>query len=84
MEKFDVIIIGGGPAGLVASKILLAFAKKTAIVERAKLGGDCTHSGCIPSKTLLKSAQAYYDTKNINKYGLALVLGMLRIGYRRA
>ncbi len=55
MEKFDVIIIGGGPAGLVASKILVAFGKKTAIVEMAKLGGDCTHSGCVPSKTLLKS-----------------------------
>ncbi|MCP4971540.1 MAG: NAD(P)/FAD-dependent oxidoreductase [Arcobacter sp.] len=71
MEKFDVIIIGGGPAGLVASKILVAFGKKTAIVERAKLGGDCTHSGCVPSKTLLKSAKAYYDAKNINKYGLS-------------
>jgi len=70
MEKFDVIIIGGGPAGLVASKVLVAFGKKTAIVERAKLGGDCTHSGCVPSKTLLKSAQAVYDAKNISKYGL--------------
>lgn len=71
MEKFDVIIIGGGPAGLVASKVLVAFGKKTAIVERKKLGGDCTHSGCVPSKTLLKSAQAVYDAKNISKYGLA-------------
>jgi len=70
MEKFDVIIIGGGPAGLVASKILVAFGKKTAIVERAKLGGDCTHSGCVPSKTLLKSAKVVYDAKNISKYGL--------------
>ena len=71
MEKFDVIIIGGGPAGLVASKVLVAFGKKTAIVEKKKLGGDCTHSGCVPSKTLLKSAQAVYDAKNISKYGLS-------------
>lgn len=70
MEKYDVIIIGGGPAGLVASKILVAFGKKTAIVERAKLGGDCTHSGCVPSKTLLKSSKALYDAKNLSKYGL--------------
>ena len=70
MKKFDVIIIGGGPAGLVASKVLVAFGKKTAIVERKKLGGDCTHSGCVPSKTLLKSAQAVYNAKNIAKYGL--------------
>lgn len=71
MEKFDVIIIGGGPAGLVASKILVAFGKKTAIIERAKLGGDCTHSGCVPSKTLLKSAQAFHESRNISKYGLS-------------
>ncbi len=71
MEKFDVIIIGGGPAGLVASKVLVAFGKKTVIVEKAKLGGDCTHSGCIPSKTLLKAANAYYGAKHLEKYGLS-------------
>jgi len=71
MEKFDVIIIGGGPAGLVASKVLVAFGKKTAIVEREKLGGDCTHTGCVPSKTLLKAASAYHNAKNLNKYGLS-------------
>lgn len=71
MEKFDVIIIGGGPAGLVASKILVAFGKKTAIIERNKLGGDCTHSGCVPSKTLLKSASAYHHAKNLHRYGLS-------------
>jgi len=71
MERFDVIIIGGGPAGLVASKVLVAFGKKTAIVERTKLGGDCTHSGCVPSKTLLKSASAYFNAKNLSKYGLS-------------
>ena len=71
MEKFDVIIIGGGPAGLVSSKLLKAFGKKVAIVEEALLGGDCTHSGCIPSKALLKCANVAYETKHISKYGLA-------------
>ena len=70
MEEYDVIIIGGGPAGLVASKVLIAFGKKVAIVEKDKLGGDCTHTGCVPSKSLLKSAQAYFDSKNLHKYGL--------------
>jgi len=70
MEQYDVIIIGGGPAGLVASKVLIAFGKNVAIVEKEKLGGDCTHTGCIPSKTLLKSAQAYHNAKTLYKYGL--------------
>lgn len=71
MNEFDVIIIGGGPAGLVASKVLVAMGKKTAIIEKAKLGGDCTHSGCVPSKTLLKTANACHDAKNLRKYGLS-------------
>lgn len=70
MNEFDVIIIGGGPAGLVASKVLVAMGKKTAIIEKAKLGGDCTHSGCVPSKTLLKAASACFGTNNLDKYGL--------------
>ena len=67
MKKYDVIIIGGGPSGLVASKLLVAFSKSVAIVEAQKLGGDCTHTGCIPSKTLLKAAKAVHETKNLQK-----------------
>lgn len=70
MQNYDVIIIGGGPAGLVASKILVAMGKKTAIVERHKLGGDCTHFGCVPSKTLLKAATSLREAKSLSKYGL--------------
>lgn len=70
MKTYDVIIIGGGPAGLVASKLLVAFGKSVAIVESRKLGGDCTHRGCIPSKTLLKAAQMVYDAKQLSKYGV--------------
>ena len=72
MKKYDVIIIGGGPAGLVASKVLIAFGKKVAIVEAHKLGGDCTHTGCVPSKTLLKAAKAVYDAQHLEKYGVTL------------
>ncbi len=72
MEKFDVIIIGGGPAGLVASKLVKAFGKSVAIVEAKKLGGDCTHTGCVPSKTLLKAASAVYEAKHLEKYGIAI------------
>ncbi len=72
MEKFDVIIIGGGPAGLVASKLVKAFGKSVAIVEANKLGGDCTHTGCVPSKTLLKAASAVYEAQHLEKYGVSV------------
>lgn len=72
MDKYDVIIIGGGPAGLVVSKFLVAFGKKVALIEKEKLGGDCTHTGCVPSKTLLKAANAYYESQHLDKYGITL------------
>lgn len=51
--KYDVIVIGGGSAGLVAAKFAKGLGRKTAIIEKKLLGGDCTHHGCIPSKALL-------------------------------
>ena len=67
---FDLIIIGGGAGGLVASKLALGLGKKVAIIEKDKLGGECTWTGCIPSKVLIKIANVAHQTKNLNKYGL--------------
>lgn len=69
--EYDVIVIGGGPAGLVASKIAAGFGKKTALIEKHLLGGDCTHMGCIPSKALLHSAKLFHESKHLQKYGLS-------------
>jgi len=69
---YDFIVIGGGSAGLVAAKFAKGLGKKTAIVEKNKLGGDCTHSGCIPSKTLLKSAHMADSIKNLKEFGLTM------------
>jgi pyruvate/2-oxoglutarate dehydrogenase complex dihydrolipoamide dehydrogenase (E3) component len=65
--KYDCIVIGGGAAGLTAAKLAKGLGKSVAIVEKNKLGGDCTLTGCIPSKTLIKSsyvADAIADTKH--------------------
>ena len=70
MKNYDVIIIGGGPAGLVASKFLAAVGKKVALIEAHKLGGDCTHTGCIPSKSLLHLAKQVYATKQLYAEGI--------------
>lgn len=56
MEKYDVIVIGGGGAGITASFTSAGFGKKTLVVEGKKMGGECTWSGCIPSKALINFA----------------------------
>ncbi len=67
---FDMIVIGGGAAGLTASGISASFGAKTLMIERHKLGGDCTWTGCVPSKTLLKSAKVVHQTRTASHYGL--------------
>ena len=54
---YDVIVIGGGAAGLTASGIAANFGAKTLMIERHRLGGDCTWTGCVPSKAILKAAK---------------------------
>ena len=59
MELFDLVIIGGGPAGYNAAERAAKSGLKTALVEKRALGGVCLNEGCIPSKSLLYSAKLY-------------------------
>jgi dihydrolipoamide dehydrogenase len=68
--KFDVIIIGSGPGGYVTAVRASRLGMKTAVVERAELGGVCLNWGCIPTKSLLKSAQVYEYAKHAVDYGI--------------
>ncbi len=68
---FDMIVIGGGAAGLTTSGIAASFGAKTLMIERHRLGGDCTWTGCVPSKTLLKSARVAHQMRHASHYGLA-------------
>lgn len=68
---YDLIVIGGGAAGLTASTFAGQSAAKTLLIEKEeKLGGDCLHYGCIPSKSLIKSSYAYNVIRQAEKYGL--------------
>jgi len=70
MEKFDAIVVGGGPGGYECAIRLSQNGLKTALVEEAELGGTCLNRGCIPTKTLLHSADVYYEAKNGAAFGV--------------
>lgn len=72
---YDVLVIGGGSAGLTASGIAANFGAKTMMVEKDRLGGDCTWNGCVPSKTLIKAASVLHNAAESKKYGLNIDLG---------
>jgi len=67
--RYDMVVIGGGSAGLTASGISASLGAKTAMIEAAKLGGDCTWYGCVPSKTLIKTAKVAQTMNTASKYG---------------
>jgi dihydrolipoamide dehydrogenase len=70
-ESFDIIIIGSGPGGYVTAIRAAQLGFKTAIVERAYLGGICLNWGCIPTKALLRSAEIFHYMQHAKDYGLA-------------
>ncbi|MHC4075290.1 MAG: dihydrolipoyl dehydrogenase family protein [Planctomycetota bacterium] len=72
MYDYDIVVIGAGSAGLTACKLANGLGKKTALIEKRKIGGDCTWFGCIPSKTLIKSANIAHQMTRLQKFGLAL------------
>ena len=70
-EKFDVTVIGGGPAGYVCAIRLSQLGLKTACVEsRGSLGGTCLNIGCIPSKSLLNMSESFHRAKNFSNIGI--------------
>jgi dihydrolipoamide dehydrogenase len=70
MINYDIIIIGSGPGGYVAAIRASQLGLKTAVVERAELGGICLNWGCIPTKSLLKSAQVLEYAKHAAAFGI--------------
>ena len=72
--KYDSVVIGGGAAGLTTAGISANFGAKTLMIEQDKLGGDCTWTGCVPSKTLLQAAKVLHNAKTASKYGLSLTV----------
>ncbi|MDX1740588.1 MAG: mercuric reductase [Rhodothermales bacterium] len=70
-HDYDVIVIGGGAAGLTSSGLAATLGAKVLMVEAERLGGDCTWYGCVPSKTLLKAARVAHEIRHADRYGLS-------------
>jgi dihydrolipoamide dehydrogenase len=69
-EKYDLIVIGGGPGGLAAAELAAAKRKRVLIIEKDGWGGTCTHRGCIPTKALLTCSKFYADLKKLKRVGI--------------
>ena len=73
MERYDLAVIGAGSAGLVAALTANRAGKRVAMLEKNKSGGECTHSGCIPSKAFISSARMFHAMNTVEAMGLASV-----------
>jgi len=68
---YDIGILGGGSAGLTIASGAARFGAKALLIDKeGRLGGDCLHYGCVPSKTLIKTAHVYHLMKNASQFGL--------------
>ena len=81
--RYGLVVIGAGPAGLVAAQEASAAGVRVALVERDLLGGDCLNYGCEPSKALLRSARVYAEMRDARHYG-AVVPARISVDFHAA
>ena len=79
-EQFDVVIIGGGPAGYGAALYGASAGLRIALIEKAKVGGTCLHVGCIPAKELLETASVRRAIESAAQFGLTTTEPVLDFG----
>ncbi len=72
MQKYDIIVLGGGPGGYVAAIKGAQLGASVLLIEAHKIGGVCLNYGCIPTKTLLRSANLYKDMMNAAEFGIEI------------
>ncbi|HCF26969.1 MAG TPA: pyridine nucleotide-disulfide oxidoreductase, partial [Cyanobacteria bacterium UBA11049] len=68
--EYDLVVIGGGSAGLLAAGVAAALKAKVALIERDRLGGDCLWYGCVPSKSLIHASRVAYEVKHADRFGI--------------
>lgn len=71
-DRYHLVVLGAGTAGLVSAAGAASLGAKVALVERAYLGGDCLNFGCVPSKALLRAARAVADVRSAREFGVEI------------
>ncbi len=74
-ERYNLVVVGAGTAGLVSAAGAAGLGAKVALVERHLMGGDCLNVGCVPSKTIIRSARALADVRDAERFGVQVPAG---------
>ncbi len=70
-DNFDLAILGAGSCGLTAARFAAQLGARVALIEKHRIGGDCTWTGCVPSKALLKAAKVAHEIRRAQRFGIA-------------
>jgi pyruvate/2-oxoglutarate dehydrogenase complex dihydrolipoamide dehydrogenase (E3) component len=68
-DRYALVVVGAGPAGLAAAELAVALGGKVALVERHLIGGTCLNTGCVPSKALIRTSRVYAEMRDADRYG---------------
>src|SRR5437660_9683844 len=74
--RYNLVVIGGGTAGLVSAAGAAGLGARVALIERQFLGGDCLNTGCVPSKAMLRAARAAADVRRAGEFGVGVPTGV--------
>src|SRR5215467_10582931 len=69
-RHYDLVVIGAGSGGLVGARFAAQLGAKVALIEKNRIGGDCTWTGCVPSKALIKAAKVAHEVRTAARYGI--------------
>src|SRR5260370_2021022 len=69
-QPYDLAIIGAGSGGLTAARFAARLGARVVLIEKTRIGGDCTWTGCVPSKALLKVAKVAHEARTASQYGI--------------
>src|SRR5689334_19961102 len=74
-DRYNLVVLGAGTAGLVSAAGAAGLGAQVALVEREFMGGDCLNVGCVPSKALIAGARVAATVRNAREYGVAVLPG---------